>query len=182
MSNQPVCYNATVKRSVYGLLALFWLFFILIKPSFAQYKEEPQIIVIPSVGINLPIGKAKIIDETWEVLNEAASYGETTALPGEKGNTVIFSHAINSLFGQLPNVKKGDFVYLVNDSYTFTYQIREISSIYPEDIGILSSTNEKALILYTCEGTSDERRFTAKAILVDVSKSCRHDPPLTKSL
>jgi len=182
LSQQPFCYNNNVKIKL--LTLLFILSFILISPRLvlSNYKEEPRRITIPAVGINLPVKKAKIVSETWEVLNDAASYGELTTFPGEIGNTVIFSHAVSSLFGDLPKIRNGDFVYILTDSYTFTYKIVKTNSVQPDDIGILASGNEKALTLYTCEGTADERRFTAKAVLIDISKACRFDPLLTRNL
>ncbi len=173
LPQQSFCYNNSVKIKLLTLLFIFS--FTLISPRLvlSNYKEEPRRITIPAVGINLPVKKAKIVSETWEVLGDAASYGESTTFPGEIGNTVIFSHAVSSLFGDLPKIKNGDFVYILTDSYTFTYKIVKINSIQPDDIGILASGNERALTLYTCEGTADERRFTAKAVLIEKTKSCR---------
>lgn len=169
-----------IKLTVF--IFIFWSF--LIFPSFvsSEYKEEPQRIIIPAVEINLPVEKARIVNETWEVLSDVASFGEGTSFPGEQGNTIIFSHAIYSLFGNLPNVPIESYVYLTTDSYTFTYKIVKTNSVTPDDLSILKSGNEKTLILYTCEGSFDEKRFVAKAVLVDISRSCRLDPLLTKNL
>ena len=150
--------------------------------SFAQLYGEPVKIIIPTVGINLPVAKARIVTDTWEVLNNAASYGENSALPGKSGNTVIFSHAIKTLFGSLPNVAIGTYVYVQTANNTYTYKITDTTSVHSEDLSILKADKESALILYTCEGSADERRFTVRAVLVNVSKSCRLDPLLTKNL
>ncbi len=131
-----------------------------------EFNLPPKKIIIPSVDISLPVFTAKIAFNTWEVRKDGASFGESTAYPGNNGNTVIFSHAIPSLFGNLDQVKKGDSIHLFTDYDWLVYRVTEIKVVDPENIEVLFSDGGHTLTLYTCTGPNDEKRLVVKASLV----------------
>ena len=99
-----------------------------------EFKEQPHTIIIPSVNISLPVHLAKIQYNTWEVRTDGASFGEGSSLPGNNGNTVIFSHALPRLFGPLVTIRVGDTIYLFSQTDWFVYRVTEILEVNPEDI------------------------------------------------
>ena len=132
----------------------------------AEYTAAPTQIIIPSVNILLPVHTAKIVFNTWEVHLDGASFGEGTQLPGNIGNTIIFSHARQNLFGNLPNIKKGDFIHVFTDYDWFVYQVNSLSVVSPQNIEVLENNNQYELTLYTCIGENYTKRFIVKAFLV----------------
>jgi len=149
-------------------ITIVFLLFNLIQSSkilAADFDLSPSHIIIPSLKISLPVTTVKITeDATWEVSYEAASYGELTALPGNKGNTIIFAHALPRLFRTLPAIKKGDLIHVFTQSDWFTYRVAETETINPDDLKILSENDSNQLILYTCTGPDWQKRFVVKAL------------------
>ncbi len=121
--------------------------------------EVPQRIVIPSVGINLSIVPAKVVDGYWELSTTTASYGLGSGLPGEKGNTVIFAHAREGLFLPLQNVTIADKVIVTTKHHTFTYKVTKITQVYPSDVSVISPTKDETITLFTCTGFMDAKRL-----------------------
>lgn len=133
-----------------------------------NYDLPPKTIIIPSLKIVLPVEKAKINENTWEVSENGASFGETSALPGKPGKTIIFAHSLPYLFGKLPEeLKKGDLIHLFTETDWFIYQVSAIFTVNPADIEILKqeslSKNKHQLILYTCVGENYSQRFVVIA-------------------
>jgi LPXTG-site transpeptidase (sortase) family protein len=156
-----------VKRIAPYFIAIIIWFFLLAKASLAKnFTLPPEKIIIPSLHINLPIIKVKIIEnETWEVSYQYVSYGESTALPGNKGNTVIFAHALPHLFYHLPKIKKGDLIHIFTKNDWFIYKVTEMLIVDPNNISVLTETQNNQLILYTCTGKDWQQRFLVKAQL-----------------
>lgn len=151
-------------------ISLLTLIFVLILPSSIQaydFNSPPNRIIIPSLSINLPVSTAKIAFTTWEVSLTGASFGESSILPGNIGNTVIFAHVRPGLFLNLPKIKKGDMVHVFTSKDWFTYQVKQVQIVNPEDISVLDSSSEHELTVYTCVGENWTQRFVAKAELVN---------------
>lgn len=130
-----------------------------------EMHTQPNKIIIPSIQTELEVKPANIVFDTWEVRYDAASFGESSALPGEKGNTVIFSHAIPSLFGNLPAVETGDTIHVFTDLDWFTYKVTKKAVIEPENVEILNQVYPYQLTLYTCTGPEYSQRFVITAEL-----------------
>lgn len=91
-----------------------------------------------------------------------------TALPGKRGNAVIFGHSVlpifynpksyKAIFSTLPTLKKGDDVFVTYDGVDYHYVIEEMFEIYPSDIQILEQNNSDSfLTLVTCVPPGDPR-------------------------
>lgn len=91
-----------------------------------------------------------------------------TALPGKRGNAVIFGHSIlpiffnpknyTSIFSTLPSMKEGDDIYIKYDGIDYNFEVEEIFEIYPSDIQILEQNPTDAFItLVTCVPPGDPR-------------------------
>jgi LPXTG-site transpeptidase (sortase) family protein len=141
--------------------------FIFPRPLYADFfQETPSHVVIPSADISLKVHTAQIIFNTWEVSLDGASFGDGTALPGNRGNTAIFAHARPGLFEELPLVKKGDMIHVFTDLDWFVYRVDETYTVAPERVDILESRNRYEITLYTCVGENYSERFIVKATLL----------------
>lgn len=91
-----------------------------------------------------------------------------TALPGKKGNAVIFGHSIlpifynpknyMAIFSTLPTLKNGDDIFVEFDGVSYKFKVEEIFEIYPTDIQILEQNNSDSfLTLVTCTPPGDPR-------------------------
>ena len=136
----------------------------------------PKQIIIPSLGIDLAVNKAKVIGGYWEVFTDSAGWGEGSGIPGEAGNQVIFAHAREGLFLPLRQVETGMKVYvLVEDIPTssesnglrgaswYSYEVTEVKEVYPNDTEVIKPTEDERLTLYTCSGFTDSKRLIVSA-------------------
>lgn len=91
-----------------------------------------------------------------------------TALPGKRGNSVIFGHSILpifndpknyiSMFTMLPTLKKGDQIFINYDGVSFTYRVEEMFEVLPTDIQVLDQdSTDSFLTLVTCVPPGDPR-------------------------
>jgi LPXTG-site transpeptidase (sortase) family protein len=121
--------------------------------------DEPKRIIIPSVEIDLPVNKSKIIDGYWEVFENSAGWGEGSGFPDQLGNQVIFAHAKENLFLPLQSIKVDDKIYILTQENHYSYQVKEIKEVYPNQTEVIASTEDETLTLYTCSGYSDSKRL-----------------------
>lgn len=128
---------------------------------------------------NLSISKLKIKDAVvaigGEDLSKSLIQYPGTALPGKRGNAVIFGHSILpifynpkeyiSIFSTLPTLKIGDDILVNYDNISFTYRVESIFEVYPTDIQVLQQDNSDSfLTLVTCVPPGDPRK--AKRLIV----------------
>lgn len=141
---------------------------IKIDPKFSFHSQEikgdsPVRIVIPSAKIDVSVVEAPIIDGFWETATDSASFGLGSAYPSETGNTVIFAHARQGLFENLRLTKKEDMIYIFTKSRWYAYKTKEIKSVLPNQVEVVSPTLDKTLTLYTCDGYRDTYRLVIVA-------------------
>lgn len=131
--------------------------------SFSGFNKQegalPERVLIPGVGIDLPVSEAKIVNGYWEVFEDKAAWGEDSGLPGTTGNQVIFAHAREGLFLPLKDVKEGQKVYVFTDENWYSYEVREIKEVYPNQKEVIEPTDDETLTLYTCSGFNDSKRL-----------------------
>lgn len=135
---------------------------------------EPKLI-IPKINVDAPV-IYDIPSLQESVIQEKLKKGVVrypipgaTAMPGQKGNTVILGHSSNDVFDdgeykfvfvQLRNMEKGDTFYLHYNGIRYTYSVVEKKIIEPTQIKELIINNGKPLAtLVTCEppGTALKR-------------------------
>ena len=153
-------------RIIGFVVTLLCIFFFLQGNTVRAFESQPKKIIIPSINTTLDVHPAKIIFDTWEVNLDGASFGLSSALPGNRGNTVLFSHTIDRLFGRLDRIKKGDTIHIFTDLDWFTYKVVSTQVVKPEETDILNPHNEFELTLYTCtKDPAYSKRFVVKAVL-----------------
>ncbi len=103
-----------------------------------------------------------------------------TALPGKRGNAVIFGHSIlpifynpknyMAIFSTLPTLRNGDEIFINYDGVNYKFVVEEVYEIFPSDIQILEQDPSDSFItLVTCTPPGDPRnpkRLIVKARVV----------------
>ena len=137
-----------------------------IAKTLSSNGQMPTRIAIPDLGIDLPVYQATIIHNVWPTTTKGASYLTSSPVPGNTGNSVIYAHNWESLFGHLRYAKVGEKVIVTYpDKTKKTFVIAYTSIVTPDTSSILSSSKDKRLTLYTCIGFFDSHRFVAVALL-----------------
>jgi len=145
------------------------------------YGPTSLLIEIPSLKVSAPIVGVQLKDGNWDVswLLNQAGWLEGTAYPTWNGNSVLTAHAVNTdgkpgLFARLNKVRTGDYIFVYQSGYRYTYQIVSNGYVKPNDIKVLQHEEKAYITLLTCD-TYDEktgtylRRVVVRAVLVDVS-------------
>ena len=114
---------------------------------------------------NLTIPALRIEDATvtigGEDLSESLIQYPGTALPGKRGNSVIFGHSILpsfydptdyiAIFSKLPTLEKGDEIFITYDGLDFTYVVEDMFEVLPTDIQVLEQNSSDSFVtLVTC--------------------------------
>ncbi len=107
-----------------------------------------------------------------------------TALPGKKGNAVIFGHSILpqffnpkdylSIFSTLPTIEKGDQITISYDGVSYNYRVEDKVETTPTDLQVLEQNlSDSFLTLITCVPPGHPlkpRRLVVRARLVPFGK------------
>lgn len=130
-------------------------------------------LAIPKLGIKSATAKISGDD-----LAKSLIHYRGTALPGQRGNAVIFGHSILpqffnpenylSIFSTLPTLKKGDEVSISYDGINYTYRVEEMYEVGPQDIQVLEQRYDDSYVtLITCVPPGTYlRRLVVKGRLV----------------
>lgn len=175
--------NLVLSRTMIGLglvcltlnLYFYWLRYNPSKLAFLFYKPVqreihatvlPVGLTIERLGIHTAIVPSEIQNNKWEVSNEAVSYLDTSALPGQKGNSILYGHNWPELLGKLPQVKPGDEIAIFfSDKSHKTFRVENTATVTPDQVHILSPSKDIRITLYTCTGFLDTKRFVVTALL-----------------
>ena len=132
--------------------------------SAEEISEKPAKIYVPALKRTLNISDGYIDNGRWAISDTGVSYLTTSALPGKTGNTVIYGHNTQDILGGLWRVQNGDAIYIVLASGEFIkYQVFERKEVKPNQVEILTRTDDKRLTIYTCSGFLDTARFVVVA-------------------
>lgn len=126
-------------------------------------KNPPIRVIIPTLGIDLPVKEAKVVNGFWEVFADSAAFGLGSAYPDEAGNQVIFAHAREGLFLPLRKAKVGQSVMVLTRDKWYSYKIKEIKEVLPNQTDVIAPTKDPILTLYTCSGFADNKRLIITA-------------------
>lgn len=147
------------------------------KPAVAPSQTiagHPNHILVPSVGISLPLvdGYYNAKDGSWTLSSTKAQFAAATPQPNNaSGNTFIYGHATNEVFGRLPNIKAGAEVIITTDNgYKFTYRFTNSVVVSPTDTAVLAATNTPTLTMQTCTGLWSQYRQMFHFDFVSVAK------------
>lgn len=129
--------------------------------------SQPKLIIIKDIGVNLPIIPAKHPTTKWETTTEGVSYLESSPIPGQVGNSIMYGHDWGSLLGNLPKARPGMTIKIIYDNGTSSdFVITHTQEVTAHETSILKDTQDTRITIYTCIGLFDNKRFvvTAKKI------------------
>lgn len=132
--------------------------------AFSQSKVSYYNISVPMLGIS-----NAVVAIGGEDLSQNLIQYPGTALPGKRGNSVIFGHSVlpiffnpkeyMSIFSTLPTLKKGDDILVDYDNISFKYRVESMFEVYPTDIEVLEQdSSDSFLTLVTCVPPGDPRK------------------------
>jgi LPXTG-site transpeptidase (sortase) family protein len=127
---------------------------------------KPVLIKIPAIDIELQIIPSKIVNNQWESTKKGVSYLETSPIPGELGNSIIYGHNYPNLLKDLTKVKVGDEISVVfENGGERKFEVIFTQEVGPDQSTILNATGDRRVTIYTCSGFLDSKRFVVTTIL-----------------
>lgn len=144
------------------------------KELLGETNNQKYTISIPKLGIK----DAVVMIGSLDLKNSLIQYPQT-ALPGEKGNAVIFGHSVLpqffnpksylTIFSTLFKMVIGDKILVHFDNIVYTYQIEDMYEIKATDFSVLDQRYDGSyLSLITCSPPGTYlRRLVIKAKIVD---------------
>lgn len=123
--------------------------------STAPYSEFT--ISVPSIKLQ----DIKVVVDTNE-FEQNLAHMPGTVLPGEKGNVFITGHSslpqfyrpgnFKAIFAHLPEVKKGDEIIIEAGGQRFSYLVKGLKIVNPEEVWVINPPDEEGryLSLMTC--------------------------------
>jgi LPXTG-site transpeptidase (sortase) family protein len=124
---------------------------------------------IPRLGIDLPIAEGIVQRdvEQQQTPEGFAFHLPGTSIPGQRGNTYIYSHARVGMFLALWDARVGDDVVITTpDGRTLRYAVAEVRPrVSPTDISVAQPTDDERLTLQTSTGpVPEDPRFVVIAL------------------
>lgn len=115
----------------------------------------PLSLEIKDLDISLPVIPTVYDGKNWNTTSDGVSY---------IGNNIFYGHNWKSILGNLTHSKIGQKISVYfSDKTIKIYEIVEIKIVEPNNTNILSVANNKTLIIYTCTGFFDSKRFVVIA-------------------
>jgi LPXTG-site transpeptidase (sortase) family protein len=152
------------------------------QPAKLAYTSTDLWLEIPTLNVKMSIVGVPSTPDGWDVtwLDKNAGWLNGSAFPTWNGNSVITAHVWDALnrpgpFAKLKNLKYGDQIKIHAFGQVYIYEIRESTTISPNNVSAMLKHEEKSWItLVTCEDyiekskTYSSRRMV-RAILVKVA-------------
>jgi LPXTG-site transpeptidase (sortase) family protein len=150
-------------------------------PAGLYDEMQSMTLEIPTLGVRSDIVGINSIGGKWDVtwLGERLGYLEESAFPTWNGNSVITGHVFDAQgkpgpFSQLHTLKYGDRVTITSFGQKYTYEVREILTVAPDDIKAAFKHRDNSWVtLVTCKGFDQksntyQSRVLVRAVLIDV--------------
>jgi len=126
---------------------------------------KPIQIEIPDVNVKLPIEKTTITNGTWQIAQNGVSYLDFSSGIGDDTAAIMYSHNTKDRFGPILKLENGDKIKITaTDNTVRSYRVINTETVTPDRIDVLTSTKGEVLVLYTCTGFLDSKRFIVKAL------------------
>lgn len=119
----------------------------------------PTRLVVESVGVDVPVGIGTYdpATDTWTLSEDRAYYADNTVpTNNNNGTTLIYGHALDTMFAPLLNLQVGAMAYVYTDKgRVVEYRYRSTSQLDPADTSVFTSSGPPLLKLQTCSGPLD---------------------------
>jgi LPXTG-site transpeptidase (sortase) family protein len=123
---------------------------------------KPTRIVIPDVGIDLPIdeGRYNQIDGTWSLSGYHAQFAMISPMANDTdGNTFIYGHNNRYVFGPIKQIVPGSAAKIYTDGgRVFSYLYQSTYAVTPDNTAVLGYQGPSILTVQTCSGAWNEQR------------------------
>lgn len=133
---------------------------------------KPVRIVVPAVGIDVPVvdGIYNTRSRTWSLSETAAQYALITPeANNSSGNTFIYAHNRQNLFGPLLKLPVGSLVMVyTSNQHIFTYKLNSSRVTKPTDDSLFYYHGSSMLTLQTCSGLWFQNRTLLSFDFVEV--------------
>ncbi len=110
--------------------------------------ESPVRLEVPAINIDAPI----VAGTDWEALKRGVGHQPGTGLPGQRGNVVLSAH--NDIYGEifryLDQLAVGDTFTIHTLTQRYTYVIREVQIVRPQDVWVMDPTHNPTATLISC--------------------------------
>lgn len=170
-----------MKREIFsiiiGILLIIFGVFLLVSyqtlslplsdSSMASESSEPlwpKWINISKSKITVQVRAGGYENGKWILNNNFAFYLPTSWKLGEGGNTILYAHTRDRLFGSLKKTSVGDIIILGDaNGKIYNYKVYSIESIKPYQVEKIETNIKDTITLFTCDGWFDEKRLVVKA-------------------
>lgn len=126
-----------------------------ISPIFIDIQGMPR----------LPIVEGGKINGVWTISHKAANHVQTSAVPGSAGNSIIYGHNTDAIFGKLITIPIGTVITITtSDGNHHRYKISETYEVDPWQTELLQNAVTEVLTIYTCSGWFDSKRYVVRAV------------------
>jgi len=145
-----------------------------------SYEATGLLIEIPVLNVRTSIVGVEYKKGNWDVswLQDQVGWLNRTAYPTWDGNSLLTAHVVGAdgkpgVFSKLGSVGLGEYIFVYNEGYRYTYQVVANAAVEPNDASVIKHEEKSFLTLITCD-TYDEqsgkylRRVIVRAVLVDV--------------
>jgi LPXTG-site transpeptidase (sortase) family protein len=163
-------------------------------PSGPVIPSDLAEIRIPRLSVQSPIVFEPSFDETKveaALQNGVVHYG-TTAMPGEKGNTVILGHSSGQpwtagnykyIFTLLDKLQKDDQIIIDYKGVEYIYQVIDSQVVAPTNLGVLNQSSQQPIIsLITCTPVGiDKNRLVVRATQIYPDPTTAKQPAVSTS-
>jgi LPXTG-site transpeptidase (sortase) family protein len=122
-------------------------------PESVEIKENPIRLRVSSKKIDVELFEGKITNHKWEVTDRGANF---------IGN-VFYGHNWNNLLGSLVYVTPGETIEIEYENHINVYKIVSTQIVNPDQTNVLKLDNDNNILLYTCTGLFDSKRFIVVA-------------------
>lgn len=122
---------------------------------------KPERLVIDSANINIEVSDGEYDPAThkWTLAKDKAHYAlMTPPANNQAGNTFIYGHNNRKVFADLEIAKPGDIAQVHTGSGIFSYKLRDIREVTPNDVSIFEYRGSSILTVQTCSGNWYEKR------------------------
>ncbi len=136
---------------------------------------KPVRVQVPSLGINLDVatGSYDRKSQTWTLSKSKAYYADLSVpVNTAQGNTLVYGHAIPTIFGLLKGLKAQDKAVITTDNgYIFTYKFSSTHAVTPTNTDVFTGEGAPRLTLQTCSGSWSQNRQMYSFDLVSAIKA-----------
>jgi len=129
--------------------------------------SQPVRLIIPNLDIDLAVIPAEKTGDKWPTTSQGVSYLNSSPVPGEVGNSILYGHNWASILGNLRQAVPGhQIVIAYADGSTKVFEVINIQKVDPNQTEVLNQTGDARITLYTCTGFLDRERLVVTAKLL----------------